>query len=217
MVTDGRVTVNGKLVTRPGSPVDPRKDEVAVDGTPVRSQKKRYIAVYKPMGYVCTKSDELGRRILSDLLPAEWSSVYPVGRLDRESEGLILMTNDGEFCLRVSHPRYGVLKKYRVTVRGKVENRDLKPALDGLEIDGEFLRFASAKVLAKDFAGSLLEVELLEGRNREIRRVMNALGYKVENLRRTQIGNLKIGNLKPGKWRVLLDSEINHFLKSRKD
>ncbi len=211
MVEDGRVTINGKRITRPGTPVDPVRDVVAVDGTEIRPQKKRYLAIYKPMGYVCTRADEMGRSILADLIPPEWASVYPVGRLDRESEGLIFMTNDGDFCLRVTHPRYGVLKKYRVTVRGKVENRDLRPALEGIRLGREVLRAASARVLAHDFSGSLIEMDLLEGRNREIRRIMKFLGHKVENLRRIQIGPIKLGSLKPGKWRVLQDSEVAQF------
>lgn len=213
MVTEGRVSINGKLISKPGTPVDMFNDVVAVDGKEVKKQKRIHLAIYKPRGVVCTKSDELDRRILSDFIPEEWGSVYPVGRLDRDSEGLIFMTNDGDFCLKISHPRYGVVKKYRVTVKGKVENRDLRPMLDGIQIGPERLKAESAKVLAKDFAGSLLEIELTEGKNREIRRMLKQLGYKVENLRRIQIGPISIGDLRPGKWRVLQNSEVASLLK----
>lgn len=213
LVEQGRVAVNGEIIHKPGTPVDPQKDVVAVDGNPVKKRTKRHIAVHKPRGVVSTKSDEMGRSILSDLLPDEWDDLYPVGRLDRESEGLILMTNDGDFCLKVTHPRYGIIKKYRVTVRGKVENKDLKPLLQGIRAGSELLKAHSCRVLAKDFAGSLLEIELAEGKNREIRRMMKQMGLKVENLRRIQIGTIAIGDLKPGKWRVLQPGEIASLTK----
>lgn len=213
LVEDGRVTINGVKVTKPGTPVDAGKDVVAVDGKEVKSRQKRHIALYKPRGYVCTRADEMGRQILSDLLPSEWSSFYPVGRLDRDSEGLIFMTNDGDFCLRVSHPRYGVIKKYRVTVKGRVENRDLKALVDGIRLGPDLLKAKSAKVLAKDPAGSLLEIELAEGKNREIRRMLKPLNLRVENLRRIQIGGIALGKLRPGKWRVLQNAEVQSFMK----
>lgn len=213
LVTDGRVSVNGVVIRMPGTPVHSVSDSVAVDGVVIRPKRKRYLAIYKPIGVVCTRADELGRPIVSDFLPTEWSDVYPVGRLDRDSEGLLLMTNDGEFCLRVTHPRYKVVKKYRVTVRGKVENRDLRPAMQGLHVGDEVLRISSASVLAKDYAGSLIEMDLVEGKNREIRRIMEFLGHKVENLRRIQIGAVKLGSLKPGKWRVLQESEVAALLR----
>lgn len=214
LVEQGRVAINGKVIFKPGTPVLPLVDNVTLDGNEVKKKTRRHVAVHKPRGVVSTKSDEMGRSILSDLLPQEWGDLYPVGRLDRESEGLILMTNDGDFCLKVTHPRYGVIKKYRVTVKGKVENRDLKPLIKGMRVGDDILKAHACKVLAKDFAGSLLEIELAEGKNREIRRMMKQLNLKIENLRRIQIGPISIGDLKPGKWRVLQPSEVSSLMQS---
>ncbi|HSH94728.1 MAG TPA: pseudouridine synthase, partial [Roseimicrobium sp.] len=121
VILDGRVTVNGKTVTVLGTKVDPAKDKITVDGSIIRTKKKLYIAIHKPRGYVCTRTDPLNRRTILDLMPEEWKSLYPVGRLDYESEGLIFATNDGDFCLKLTHPRYGVRKQYVAIVEGRVD------------------------------------------------------------------------------------------------
>src|SRR5207248_10454237 len=125
IILAGRVEVNGHLVQVLGTKIDPRRDRVTVDGAPVKPRRKLYVAVNKPRGYICSRHDRAKRRAVGDLLPKEWDNLYPVGRLDYESEGLIFLTNDGEFCLQLTHPRYGVRKKYLATVEGRVEPKVL--------------------------------------------------------------------------------------------
>ena len=146
-------------------------------------------------------------------MPAEWTSLYPVGRLDRESEGLLFLTNDGEFCLHLTHPRFGIRKKYLVTVAGRVEPRMLERFKKGITSDGETLRIERGKVLSSNPAGSLVEIELAEGRYREVRRLFASEELEVERLVRTQIGPIKLGELRPGRWRTLTPAELKTLLK----
>jgi 23S rRNA pseudouridine2605 synthase len=212
MITAGRITVNDVVITRLGTRVDAVHDRVMVDGVRVKPKRKLYLAVHKPRGYVCTRSDPQGRPIIGSLLPKEWGSVYSIGRLDRDSEGLILMTNDGDFCLKVSHPRYGIRKVYRVTVKGMISGDQLDRLRKGVQIDGEDLRVHRARVLRGSNQYSFIEVELAEGKNREVRRLMEALGTVVERLERIRIGTIALGELKEGRWRTLTDSEIKSLL-----
>ena len=140
VILDGRVTVNGKPVRLLGSKVDPEHDKVEVDGKPVRGQRKLYVALHKPKGCVCSRKDEHGRKTIYELMPKEWSSVYSVGRLDFASEGLLFLTNDGEFALRLTHPRYGVRKRYVVTVEGRVDAEMLHRFTQGIFHEGEKLK-----------------------------------------------------------------------------
>lgn len=211
-ITGGRVMVNGEVVTTLGTRVDPAKDRVTVDGQVVRAARKLYVALHKPKGYTCTRSDPHAARMVGELLPAEWSSVYPVGRLDRESEGLLFLTNDGEFCLRVTHPRYGVHKKYLVSVAGRVEPKMLERFRKGVTSDSETLKIEGGKVLASNPAGSLVELELAEGRYREVRRLFASEGLEVDRLVRTQIGPIKLGELRVGRWRALTPAELKTLL-----
>jgi 23S rRNA pseudouridine2605 synthase len=208
LITAGRVEVNGLTVRELGTKVDPAADRVVVDGRPARPRRKLHLALNKPRGFICSKSDEASRDIVTDLLPAEWRDVYPVGRLDRESEGLLFLTNDGEFCLRMTHPRYGVAKHYLATVVGKVEPRIAQRLMHGVLSEGETLRARRVKILAANGSHSLVELELVEGRNREVRRMFETTGFTVERLVRTQIGPIKLGELRAGKWRVLSEPEL---------
>lgn len=212
IILEGRVEVNGLVVRELGARVDPAVARVTVDGRPVQPRPKRYVALHKPPGYLSTRADPEDRLTVFSLLPAEWRHLYPVGRLDRDSEGLMLLTNDGEFCLRLTHPRYGVLKKYLVQVAGRVP-RDL-PAqlLRGVRDAGQLLQAHRARVLEAHQRHSLLEIELNEGKNREIRRLLGRLGWTIERLARVQIGPLKLGELPPGKWRMLTPAEIRSLL-----
>jgi 23S rRNA pseudouridine2605 synthase len=208
IILAGRVTVNGQVVCGLGAQVDPTRDEVAVDGQPVKRRRKLYVALNKPAGYVCTCRDPQLRPVAGSLLPAEWQHLYPVGRLDRDSEGLLLLTNDGEFSLRLTHPRYGVRKRYLATIPGRVEPPVLARLTQGVWRQGEQLRAQRARLIAARASRSLVEVELAEGKNHEVRRLFAAQGLTVERLRRTQIGPLKLGQLPPGKWRLLSPAEV---------
>ena len=212
LILAGRVEVNGREVRELGSKVDAARDRISVDGTPVRLKRKLYVALHKPPGYVCTRSDELQRRKIGDLLPAEWSNLYSVGRLDAESEGLIFLTNDGEFSLRLTHPRYGVRKKYVATVTGRVTSEMLNHFTRGVSEAGEVLKAERARLLSANNSRSVVELELAEGRNREVRRLFETQGLVVEKLVRTQIGKIKLGELPGGKWRTLTEPEINSLL-----
>ncbi len=214
LIVEGRVTVNGHAVTALGSQVDPEHDRVAVNGDPVRAKRRLYVALHKPRGYICTRRDPEGRRTVFKLLPEEWSDLYPVGRLDRDTEGLLLLTNDGEFCLRLTHPRYGMHKTYVAVVAGRVEAAVLQPLTRGLRDQGDFLKAEQTRLLEANNTHSVVELMLREGKYREVRRMFTALGLTVEALRRIRIGPIKLGELPPGKWRVLTAAEIRSLLSS---
>ena len=212
LILAGRVSVNGKVVTELGGRVDPLHDAVTVDGEPARVKRKLYVALHKPAGYVCSRQDENRRRAIGNLLPREWSNLYSVGRLDCDSEGLIFLTNDGEFSLRLTHPRYGVRKKYLATVTGRVEPRMLESFQRGVAQGGEKLKAEKARVLSANNSNSLVELEMAEGKNREVRRLFESQGFTVNRLVRTQIGKIKLGELPSGKWRTLTDAEIKSLI-----
>jgi len=208
IILAGRVSVNGELVQKLGTKVDPDHDRILVDSKPVREKRKIYIALHKPVGCVCSHKDELGRRTVYELLPREWQVASTVGRLDFNTEGLIFLTNDGEFALRLTHPRYGIRKKYLATIEGHVEQEMLKKFVRGVFHNGEKLKAESARQISRN----VVELELSEGKNREVRRLFESQGLMVERLQRTQIGKIKLGELKPGRWRTLTDTEIKTLL-----
>ena len=212
IILEGRVTVNGRTVAELGGRVDPARDRVMVDDVPVRVRRKLYVALNKPAGYVCSRQDELERRTIGNLLPKEWSNLYSVGRLDCESEGLIFLTNDGQFSLRLTHPRYGVRKKYLAIVTGRVEPAMLKYLVRGVAMDGESLKAEKARLLSANNSNSVVELEMAEGKNREVRRLFESQGLVVNRLVRTQIGKIKLGELPSGKWRTLTDTEIKSLI-----
>ena len=212
IILEGRVAVNGRTIRELGAKVQPGSDRVTVDGTPVRPRRKVYVALNKPRGYVCSKSDEFERRTIGSLLPREWNNLNSVGRLDYQSEGLIFLTNDGEFSLRLTHPRYGVRKKYVATVTGRVKPETAGQLVRGVAHEGERLKAERARVLSANNSNSVVELELAEGRNREVRRMFEAQGLEVNRLVRTQIGRIKLGELPSGKWRTLTEPEIKSLL-----
>ena len=208
IILEGRVAVNGVTVRLLGSKVDPDHDHVTVDGKAVRAKKLLYVALNKPPGCVCSRKDELGRPTIYQLLPLEWDTVQSVGRLDYHSEGLIFLTNDGQFALRLTHPRYGVRKKYLVNVEGEVTHAMLDLFKKGIFHEGEKLRALGGRIMSASRAKSLVELELGEGKNREVRRLFESQALTVKKLQRTQIGKIRLGELKPGKWRTLNAVEI---------
>jgi len=212
LILDGRVAVNGEVVRLLGTKVDPEHDRVAVDGKPVHAKRKLYLALNKPRGCVCSRADEHGRATVYELLPKEWQTVYSVGRLDFASEGLLFLTNDGEFALRLTHPRYGVRKRYMATVDGRVGDEMLRQFGQGVWHEGEKLKAERARLVTEGKAQSVVELELAEGKNREVRRLFESQGLTVRRLVRTQIGRIKLGELKPGRWRTLTQTEIKTLL-----
>jgi 23S rRNA pseudouridine2605 synthase len=212
IILAGRVQVNGQTVQQLGTKVHPSGDAVTVDGQPIRPRRRLYVALHKPPGFLCTRRDPEQRRIIGDLLPKEWQHLYPVGRLDCESEGLIFLTNDGQFALRLTHPRYGTRKIYQVTVAERVEPTMLRQMTQGVRQEGELLKADKARLLSVSQARSVLELELSEGKNHEIRRLLSALGLTITRLQRNRIGPIKLGELPPGKWRTLTETEIKTLM-----
>lgn len=211
-ILDGRVSVNGQPVRLLGSKVDPDHDRVTVDGKPVRAKKLLYIAMNKPVGCVCSRKDELNRPTIYELIPREWDTVQTVGRLDFKSEGLIFLTNDGQFALRLTHPRYGVRKKYLAAVEGQVTPEMLQTFKRGVYHEGEKLQALDARIISGTRDKSVVELELGEGKNREVRRLFESQALTVKKLQRTQIGRIRLGELKPGKWRTLNAVEIKTLI-----
>jgi pseudouridine synthase len=212
IILDGKVRVNGQFVRLLGTKIDPDRDEVIVDGKIIRARKKLYIALNKPPGCVCSHKDELNRPTIYELLPKEWQIVHSVGRLDFNSEGLIFLTNDGQFALRLTHPRYGVRKKYIATVEGRLEREMLEEFKRGIFHGGEKLKAQKAILISASKSQSVVELELSEGKNREVRRMFESQNVSVKKLQRTQIGKIKLGELKLGKWRALTETEIRTLL-----
>lgn len=212
LILEGRVAVNGRVVTELGTRIDPQHDQVTLDKKPVKAKKKVYLALHKPKGLVSSKKDEHNRPTIYELLPKEWSHVHSVGRLDYATEGLLFLTNDGDFSLRLTHPRFGVIKHYLVTVEGKMEPMELAPLLKGVHHDGERLRAQKARIITSTKSQTVIELQLAEGKNREVRRMFEVLRRTIKRLQRIQIGKIKLGELRPGKWRTLTEPEIKSLL-----
>lgn len=206
-LTAGRVTVNGQTA-RLGQRADPDRDEILVDGRPLAPRAEAvYILLNKPRGYVSTLSDERGRKTVAELVADCGTRVYPVGRLDLDSEGLLLLTNDGALAEKLMHPRGGVVKRYRVLVTGFQPGMEAELAAP-IEIDGRLTRPAQVRVLGVKGEQTELEFCLRDGRNRQIRRLCQRSGLQVRRLRRVQEGPLKLGTLPPGRWRDLTREEL---------
>lgn len=209
LIISGKVKVNGHPVSI-GDKVDPKRDIVTVWGERVEPQTGNiYIMLNKPRGYVTTMSDEMGRRCVAELVEDIEGRVYPVGRLDRDSEGLLLFTNDGEFANMMTHPSMHISKTYRVTVRPKVNEEQLIALSSGVEIDSGKTMPASVQVLTDEPQRSVLQITIHEGRNRQIRKMCEAVGLETIRLKRTSIGSLKLGMLSPGKYRELTKEEVS--------
>ena len=208
MVLDGRVRVNGIVVTELGTKVDPTLDRVEVDGTPIRLSEARWVRFHKPAGVLCTAKDTHGRRTIYDLLPREHSSLRYVGRLDLDTEGLLLLTNDGNIANRLQHPRYKVEREYEVSVRGVLSKKDLARLRVGVVLDDGLARPVRIKVAAPVEEYGKLTLVMTEGRKREVRRLMYAVGYPVVTLRRVRFGPVKLGKLPSGKWETLSSHDV---------
>ncbi len=207
----GRIKVNGKIAASPEQWVELGKDEITVEGLAPNAVPKRrahvYLCVNKPAGFVTTRSDELGRKTVYDLLPPHLSSdwIFPVGRLDKDSEGLLLMTDDGEWADRLTDPLFHVEKTYRVKLDRKPKEEDLRAFRAGLDLAGK--RTLPAQVIAEN--GMWVRAILREGRNRQIRRMFHDLGYKIKRLIRIAVGPLLLGDLKPGGSKILESDQVD--------
>ena len=214
IILDGKVTVNGQTVSELGAKIDPDQDRITFEGRLLKPKKKLYIALHKPSGYVCSRVDPENRRTVGDLLPKEWKDLPTVGRLDYKTEGLIFLTNDGELALRLTHPRYGVQKKYIATIPAKVPPEVLQKIMRGVFHDGERLKADFARFLHSSNSQAVVELELSEGKNREVRRLFEACGFIVGKLERVQIGPIKLGELPSGRWRALTDVEVKNLFRA---
>ena len=214
LIAQGKVKVNGK-VAQIGDKISPKHDTVTVSGRKiVGSRKHYYIMLHKPRGYITTMDDEMGRKCVAELVRDVGARVYPVGRLDKDSEGLLLMTNDGEFANHMTHPSKHIPKTYRVTVRPDVTEDMLTAFATGMEIDGRITAPADAHIIEKQDNRVVMEIVLYEGRNRQIRKMCESLGLEVARLKRTSMGSLKLGMLPPGKWRELKEDEVHKLMVS---
>jgi pseudouridine synthase len=215
LIAAGRVTVNG-LVASVGQKVDPTIDRVEVDGIPLPLDPDLvYYLVNKPPGYLSTAADDRGRRTVIELVPSE-KRVYPVGRLDRDSEGLLIVTNDGELTEFVTHPRHEVTKTYLARVRGVPSPGNLRRLTEGVELEDGPARAIDCRLIDDRGAEALVEVVMVEGRKREVRRMLAAIGHPVHRLVRTAIGPIKDRKLKPGAWRELDSEELRSLYRSGK-
>jgi pseudouridine synthase len=208
LILDGRVTVNGRTVRELGTKADPARDDIRVDGRRIRlPERHRYILLNKPRGYVTTRSDPQRRPTVLDLVGLR-EYLYPVGRLDFDSEGLLLLTNDGDLAARLTHPRHGVARVYEVRVLGVPDDRDLARLARGVVIDGRRTQPAEVR---RGRDPSLLHITIHEGRHRQVRKMCDAIGHPVDHLRRIAIGPIADRTLKPGAWRDLTAREVERL------
>lgn len=217
IIAQGRVRVNGKAVTVQGLKIDPMKDRIEVDGKPVgRPEKKIYIVLNKPPGYVTTVQDPRGRRKVTDLLKNIRQRVYPVGRLDYDTEGLLLLTNDGDLAYAMTHPSHEIPKTYLALVNGVPASSKLKDLARGVLLEDGPTAPALVRLLGQKGDDGLLEITIHEGRNRQVRRMCEHIGHSVLALRRVSVGPLSIGELKPGDYRILSFKEVSRLKKIAK-
>ena len=213
LIRNGQVKVNGR-VAEIGDKVDPYSDKVYVRGkrvTAAAKPKHRYIMLNKPRGYVTTMSDERGRKCIAELIEDIEERVYPIGRLDKDSEGMLLLTNDGEFANHIMHPKKHTNKVYRVTVRPSINEEQVEKLQTGIVLDGRKTAPAQVRVVTKQEGRVVLEIVLREGRNRQIRRMCEAVGLEVARLKRTAVGTVKLGGLKQGMYRDLSPDEVKRL------
>lgn len=211
LILEGRVSVNRRAVTRPGAKADPERDVVAVDGERVRPARKVYLMLNKPPGFICSSRDEKGRRTVHDLLKGVRERLYTVGRLDADAEGLLLLTNDGDFAQRVAHPRGTIGKTYQVEIKGALDAKGRRGIERGIVLDGR--RTLPADILREEAfeGGERVVVRIREGRNRQVKRIFLAVGRPVRRLRRIAIGGLSLGGLSPGAWRRMDRGDIDRL------
>lgn len=214
-ITSGRIKVNGNVIMELGTKIDPNKDIIEVDGKKISniSGKKVYILLNKPIGYVTTTRDQFNRNTVLDLVNIK-EKVLPVGRLDMYTSGAIILSNDGDFIYKITHPKYEVEKTYNVTLKGQVTDEEIEQLKNGVQIENYVTGKAKVKILRIDKEKDLSRVEIIihEGKNREVRKMCEAIGRKVLALHRTKIGNISVKDLRLGTWRYLKPNEIKSLL-----
>lgn len=208
LILQGQVKVNGKVVTELGYKVNPVIDQIEVKGKKIVSERKRTFLFYKPMMVITSMSDPQGRKVVADYFQSVTERVYPVGRLDYDTEGLLLMTNDGELANHLTHPRYEVDKKYVATIKGKPTKEEIQQLRNGVQLEDGWTAPAKVKWLKTEEHFSKIELTIHEGRNRQVRRMFHAIGYPVVHLARIQLGFLTLKGLKKGAYRELTAEEM---------
>ena len=216
-IVQGKVKVNGKVVKELGTKINPLKDKIEFEGKEVKQEiKKVYVLLNKPIDYVTTVKDQFDRNAVVDLVKGAGENLLPVGRLDMYTSGALILTNDGDFIYHVTHPKHEVEKTYTVTLRGKVTNEDVEKLRDGVTIDEEYLtKPAKVKILKIDEEKNIsrLQITIHEGKNRQVRKMCEAVGKKVVALHRFKIGNIEVKDLKIGNWRYLTKKEVDMLMK----
>jgi 23S rRNA pseudouridine2605 synthase len=209
LIAEGRVSLNGVAAILPGMKADPERDEIRVDGRLISCETERvYLMLHKPPGYVTTLNDPQGRPIVTDLLLGVAERVFPVGRLDYDSEGLLLLTNDGDFAQRLQHPRYGIAKRYRVKVTGQLLPATLKTLERGIDLPDGLFAPADVRLEKTNRGSTWISLTISDGRNRVIRRAFESLGHDIARLVRVAVADLPLGSLDPGAWRYLTPREV---------
>ena len=213
MIADGRVSVNGKIVSEMGTKVEIGADKVSIDGIEIKPKsKKYYIMLNKPVGYVSTVNDQFDRPTVIDLVKADIDArVVPVGRLDYDTEGLLLLTNDGDFTYKVTHPKFHIDKTYIATLKGGISPKGLNMLRNGVMIDDFKTSPAEVEMLSCEKGITVIKITIHEGKNRQVRKMFEAVGCKVLELKRTSIGAVELGNLPLGRWRHLTSHEIDYL------
>lgn len=212
MIVDGRVAVNGEIVTELGTKVS-TNDHVEVDKVPIYKEEPVYYLFYKPTGVITAVSDDRGRKVVTDYFPEVEQRIYPIGRLDYNTSGLLLLTNDGEFANSLMHPRYELNKTYIANVNGIPSKSDMNKLANGIVIDGKKTARANARIkeIDKDKQKAIVELTIHEGRNRQVRKMLEAINCPVDKLKRERYGFLDLGNLQPGESRPLLKKEVHRL------
>lgn len=209
IIKEGRVKVNGKTVTELGVTVNEKKDKVSLDGVQLSLPSSFvYLKLNKPKGYACTNSDEKGRKTIFDLVDCD-ERIFSIGRLDYDTEGLIILTNDGDYANKVAHPRYHLEKEYKVAVKGQIKESELAVMRNGVVVKGERMPSCKIKFLSYENDVTKLSVTIDEGQNRQIRRMFEAIGKEITLLKRVRIGSVRLGGLKRGEWRDMTQDEIS--------
>ena len=217
-IKNGNMSVNGHVAT-PGTKVNPHEDVVTYKGKRIKYEKREYtyIMVNKPRGYLSSTSDDRGRKCVTSLIEGVNARIYPIGRLDMISEGMLLLTDDGELKNRLTHPKHNIGKVYRVKVAGTVTNEQYAILTSALDIDGYVIKPVDVQITGEDESGTVMKMTLFEGRNRQIRKMCEKAGLTVKRLSRVSIGNLKLDGMPVGKWRYLTDDEVEYLYKATKE
>jgi len=215
IIMSGVVAVNGKTVNELGITINEKKDKITVEGRVVKLPSSFvYIKLNKPKGYACTASDEKGRKTIYELIDCE-ERLFSIGRLDYDTEGLIILTNDGDFANKVAHPRYNTEKEYRVTVEGEIKESELAVMRKGVVVNGERMPSAKVEWLSYENGFTKLSVVIDEGQNRQVRRMFEAIGHEIKLLKRVRIGAVKLGGLSRGEYKDLTEAELNLLVRGK--